>query len=395
MSDFYVEWRKHQNIKPIKLPNKEQYYIDLMHIEHSWSGRIDVNLCNTFIMEAEQQLVNAIELFEMGYFDCAYYSLRSAVEVSTTMVFLADLPETEREKQLEAWKATLDFPMETQMIRQLAKSGAVFADMLNKMADFFSGAKSLNAELNKFVHKQGLQHFYMARNHPINQHKSQIAFIKTFEEYLTRCIGVVAVMRLAIDPFPILLMDEEILFRCFDSMTEPYCEEFVEKYIGQSTLSDYKKTDLYIGTYESFIKDEKKNEAVFNVMKYQYIDTTRFDEIFSQLHLLNIHDIIVVLMTAACNKIVKAYALDGLLMYHTDKETNRKMLSWSTEDFNRFGKSDKVINQKYDEAFISVFSFMDELYYAEHNELLRQMDVDAIVNYVSEQLKNQFHKMED
>ena len=391
MSDFYVEWRKHQNIKPIKLPNKEQYYTDLMHIEHSWSGRIDANLCNTFIMEAEQQLVNAIELFEMGYFDCAYYSLRSAVEVSTTMVFLADLPETEREKQLEAWKATLDFPMETQMIRQLAKSGAVFADMLNKMADFFSGAKSLNAELNKFVHKQGLQHFYMARNHPINQHKSQTAFIKTFEDYLTRCIGVVAVMRLAIDPFPILLMDEEILLRCFDSMTEAYSEDFVEKYIGQSTLSDYKNTDLYIGTYESFISEEKKNEAVFNVMKYQYIDTTRFDEIFK----LSIYDIVAVLMTFACNKIVKVYALNGVLMYHTDKETNRKSHSWSTDDFNRFGKSDKLINQKYDEAFISVFSFMDELYYAEHNELLRQMDVDAIVNYVSEQLKNQFHKMED
>ena len=395
MSDFYVEWRKHQNIKPIKLPNKEQYYTDLMHIEHSWSGRIDANLCNTFIMEAEQQLVNAIELFEMGYFDCAYYSLRSTVELSTTMVFLADLPDAEREKQLEAWKATLDFPMETQMIRQLAKSGAVFADMLTKMADFFSGAKKLNAELNKFVHKQGLQHFYLARNHPINQHKSQTAFIKTFEEYLTRCIGVVAVMRLAIDPFPILLMDEEILFRCFDSMTEPYCEEFVEKYIGQSTLSDYKKTDLYIGTYESFIKDEKKNEAVFNVMKYQYIDTTRFDEIFNQLHLLSIYDIVAVLMTFACNKIVKVYALNGVLMYHTDKETNRKSHSWSTDDFNRFGKSNKLINQKYDEAFISVFSFKDELYYVEHNDLFQQMDVDTVVNYVSEQLKNQFHKMEN
>lgn len=395
MSDFYVEWRKHQNIKPIKLPNKEQYYTDLMHIEHSWSGRIDANLCNTFIMEAEQQLVNAIELFEMGYFDCAYYSLRSTVELSTTMVFLADLPDAEREKQLEAWKATLDFPMETQMIRQLAKSGAVFADMLTKMADFFSGAKKLNAELNKFVHKQGLQHFYLARNHPINQHKSQTAFTKTFEDYLTRCIGVVAVMRLAIDPFPILLMDEEILLRCFDSMTEPYSEDFVEKYIGQSTLSDYKNTDLYIGTYESFISEEKKNEAVFNVMKYQYIDTTRFDEIFSQLHLLSIYDIVAVLMIFACNKIVKVYTLNGMLMYDTNKETNRKSHSWSTEDYNRFGKSNKLINQKYDEAFISVFSFMDELYYAEHNELLRQMDVDAIVNYVSEQLKNRFYKMED
>ena len=395
MSDQYIDYRKAKNIRPIPLPDKERYYWDLQNIENSWTGRIDANLCNTFVMEAEQQLVNAIELFEMGYFDCAYYSLRSTVELSTTMVFLADLPETEREKQLEAWKATLDFPMETQMIRQLAKSGAVFADMLTKMADFFSDAKKLNAELNKFVHKQGLQHFYMARNHPINQNKSQTTFIKTFEDYLTRCLGVVAVMRLAIDPFPILLMDEEILLRCFDSMTEPYSEDFVEKYIGQSTLNDYKKTDLFLGTYDSFIKDEKKNESVFNVMKYQYIDTTRFDVIFSQLHLLSIYDIVAVLMTFACNKIVKVYALNGVLMYHTNKETNRKSHSWSTDDFNRFGKSDKLINQKYDEAFISVFSFEDELYYAEHNEPLQQKDADMVVNYVSEQLKNHFHKMEN
>ena len=246
-----------------------------------------------------------------------------------------------------------------------------------------------------FTHKQGLQHFYMARNHPINQHKSQTTFIKTFEDYLKRCLGVVAVMRLAIDPFPILLMDEEILLRCFDSMTEPYSEDFVEKYIGQSTLNDYKKTDLFLGTYDSFIKDEKKNESVFNVMKYQYIDTTRFDVIFSQLHLLSIYDIVAVLMTFACNKIVKVYALNGVLMYHTNKETNRKSHSWSTDDFNRFGKSDKLINQKYDEAFISVFSFEDELYYAEHNEPLQQKDADMVVNYVSEQLKNHFHKMEN
>lgn len=38
-------------------------------------------------MEAEQQLINAIELYELGYFDCAYYSLRSAIDLSTTMVF--------------------------------------------------------------------------------------------------------------------------------------------------------------------------------------------------------------------------------------------------------------------------------------------------------------------
>lgn len=127
-------------------------------------------------------------------------------------------------------------------------------------------------------------------------------------------------------------------------------------------------------------------------MKYQYIDTTRFDDIFSQLHLLNIHDIIVVLMTASCNKIVKAYALDGLLMYHTDKETNRKKHSWSTEDFNRFGKSDKLINQKYDEAFVSVFHFEDEDYFVEHNELLADEDIEGIVGFVAGALSRMNYK---
>lgn len=84
MNDSYINWRKNQNVRLLNLANKERYYLDLMNIEHSWSGRMDTNIGNTFVMEAEQLLINAIELFELGYLDCAYYSLRSAVEISTT-----------------------------------------------------------------------------------------------------------------------------------------------------------------------------------------------------------------------------------------------------------------------------------------------------------------------
>lgn len=167
--DFYITRRKNENIKPLVLSNKEKYYLDLINIEHSWSGRMDTNICNTFIVEAEQQLVNAIELFELGYFDCAYYSLRSAVDISTTMVFLPDIPDEDRGKYLAAWKATEDFPMQGQMIKQLTRQGNIFADMVSKMPDFFASAKVLSAELNKYVHKQGLQHFYISRNHPLNK----------------------------------------------------------------------------------------------------------------------------------------------------------------------------------------------------------------------------------
>ena len=382
MDDFYIKWRSGENIRQLSLPHKEQYYSDLLNIEHSWSGRMDVDMVNTFIMEAEQQLINAMELFEQGYFDCAYYSLRSAVDISTTIVFLADMPDVDREKYLSAWKSTSDFPMQGQMIKQLSRKGDIFTDMQEKMPGFFADAKALSAELNKYVHKQGLQHFYISRNHPFNQNKSQDAFIAAFEGYLERCIGVVAVMRLAIDPFPILLMDEEVLYRCFDSMTEPYSNAFIEKYIGSDLVEQYKRTSLYSGTHDAFMDEEKKNEATFNVMKHQYIDSRRLEEIYPQLHLLTLDDKISVLLVAASEKVVKTYSAGGMLMYFTDRNTSRVKMSWSGLDFDQFAKAEKTFNQSYDEAYISVFQFGDTKYFAEHNDLLSNDEIGGIVGFV-------------
>ena len=384
MHESYIEWRKKENIRPLSLPNKENFYFDLQNIEHSWSGRMDIGgIGNTFVVEAEQQLINAIELFELGYFDCAYYSLRSAVDLSTTMVYLADMPYEEREAHLEAWKATKDFPMQGQMIKQLSSKGDVFVDMKSKMPDFFNGAKDLSVALNKYVHKQGLRHFYVSRNHPINTKESQETFISNFEHHLKQCIGVVAVMRLAIDPFPILLMDEEILYRCFDSMTEPYTSEFVDEYIGQQVIAAYKKTEMYQGTYDSFIIEEKKNEATFDVVKHQYIDTKRINEILPQLHLMTMSDIICTLIASAADKVVKIYALTGLSMYFTDRHTNRKAMSWAGADFKKFAEAENKTNQPYDEVYISVFQFGNENYFVEHNELLEPNDCVNIVGVVN------------
>ena len=384
MSDPYLEWRKHENIRPLTIPNREKFFHDLINIEYSWSGRMDIgNIGNTFIIEAEQQLINAIELFELGYFDCAYYSLRSAVDLSTTMVYLADMPDEEKECLLNAWKETKDFPMQGQMIKQLSEKGNTFTDMKNKMSDFFTKSKELSGELNKYVHKQGLKHFYVSRSHPINSQKSQDTFINTFECHLKQCASIVAVMRLAIDPFPILLMDEEILYRCFDSMTEPYSSYFVDEYIGQCVIDAYKTTDIYQDTYESFINNERKNESVFNIIKHQYIDSRKMDDILVQLHLMSKEDIICTLMVYSCDKIVKTYCHGGLLMYFTDKNTNRKTHSRSGLDFKNFSDASKKINQPYDEAYISVFEFEDEAYYAEHNDKFDEQDLASIVGIVA------------
>lgn len=383
MNDHFVEWRKKENIRPLSLPNKVKFYYDIQNIEHSFSGRIgEGGVVNTFVMEAAQQLINAIELFEAGYFDCAYYSLRSAVDVSTTMVFLSDMPEEEREEKYNSWKNTKDFPMQHEMVRSLSRLGYVFSDMIKKMPAFFDEAKILSQRLNKYVHKQGLQHFYVSRNHSINQAKPQDVFIHNFEFYIKKCIGIVAVMRLAADPFPILLMDEDILYRCFDSLTEPYSQSFVDEYIGDETINAYKCTDIYQGTYESFIKDEKKTQATFDVMKYQYIDTQKLDEILQQIHLLSLHDAICIFVVKTCEKITKVYALNGFYMYFTDRNTNRKETSWSGIDFMKFEKSPQKHNQEYGEAYISVFFFKDEAYFAEHNDPLSIEEIESISNEI-------------
>jgi len=70
--------RRQENIIPIKLEGKEQYYLDLMNIEHSWTGRIDVFWSNNFFKRgssARNQCHNAIR--KKANFDCAFYSLRT------------------------------------------------------------------------------------------------------------------------------------------------------------------------------------------------------------------------------------------------------------------------------------------------------------------------------
>ena len=313
-------------------------------------------------------------------FDCAYYSLRSAVDTSTTIVFLADMPDMDREKYLEKWKNTEDFPMQGQMVKMLAQKGNIFRDMKVKMPRFFVEAKDLSAELNKYVHKQGLEHFYVSRNHPLNRNELQESFIEKFEAYFRKCTRIVAVMRLAIDPFPILLMDKEILYRCFDSMTDPYSSSFVEEYIGEKTIEEYKETEIYKGTYEAFIHDEKKSEATFNVTKHQYIDTKRINEIIEQFHLLNKWDQKAVLLINSCSKITKVYVGNSFFFYFTDRNTNRKKQSWSGYDFQEFAKSKIKTNQQYDEAYVSVFESDGETYFAEHNEQLNCEEIKEVID---------------
>ena len=69
-------------------------------------------------------------------------------------------------------------------------------------------------------------------------------------------------------------------------------------------------------------------------------------------------------------------------MYFTDRKTNRTKMSWSGLQFSNFSKSKQKYNQKFDEAYISVFSIGTEDYYAEHNELLEESEIAFIESMI-------------
>jgi len=367
MSFNFSTYKETNNLLPQKIEEKESYYHDLNNLEFSWTGRIDAQISNTFILESNQLIVNAIALFEKGYFDCAFYSLRQSLEVSTTMIYLVDNKQEIRDSELKKWKSQSWFPMYSQMIKHLKKHGPVFSEIRNCMSDYFQEIKSIKKKLNKYVHKQGFKTFYVSRNHPVNRNKKN-NFSQEFEFYLRKCIGAVAVFRLSIDPFPILLTDDKVYHRTGDLMTKAYSGEFIAKYIGKENIEKYKSTNFYSSHYDHIMLEEEKSPCVSHVVKDQFIDLEKLDEILKQKHLLSQHDLIAVLLSSISKNVSKIYCLGGLHMYFTSTNSKRKSWSWSSEDFNSFEKNEDKYNQRYDEAYISCVKLYQEYYFIEHNE---------------------------
>jgi len=270
--------------------------------------------------------------------------------------------------------------MHGQMITELKKREGTFADIRNKMTLYFNEIEEAKRSLNKYVHKQGYDRFYIYRDHPLNNNrkKEKIKMISDFETYLIKSIGAIAVFRLAVDPFPILLMDESIYNRTGDLMTVAYSDEFVEKYIGIEHTEAYKKTNLYMSYYDSIIKNEEMRPAVVKLIKFGIINREEIDEILSQEHLLSRHDLVAVALVQFSNKIANIYCIGGLHWYNTNIETKRRNMGFDSRDFNADKFKTTRYNVPYDEAFLSLMKIGEEEFYIEHNDKFDDKEISAL-----------------
>lgn len=388
MSKTFFEEATRQHLISSQIPNREKLFWDIQNVQHNITGRADVFIANNFILESSQMLLNSIILFEQGLFDCAYYSLRQAIELSTTMIYLSDMPIEIQKRKLRDWNNEGNFPLQSQMLKELKEKGDIFSDMKQKMPHFFEKLHNTYTKLNKLVHKQGKDKFY--RNKFIYNFNNA-KHIDEFLSYLKQTISIVAVLRLAIDPFPILLSDEEIYHRSFKSLSEAYPNEFIDKYIGDDIVNEYKQTKLFQEAYSHIMTFEKRSPCVSNIFWNQFIDLEQKEQILKQFHLVTTIDQIAIYLAFMCKTTIEIYALGGLWRYFTSLASSDLLCNHSinsSTEFDKYYNSSIKYNQPFHNLYLSAFQYHDNDFLVEHSDPLSQEEIHKINQFLISESEN-------
>ena len=209
--DFEIgRWK----VRKFVLPNASDYLWDIENITWAQTGLIDAWEANRFFDEASQMIANSIFLFQKGFFDAAFYSLRQSIEISLGTLYLTANPE-----KMKEWEKLEPGFESGKMAKYLQKHEPVFKELKTKMSAFFENIRDAQKKTNKYVHKQGYSSFYTTQRYSWSDHREDKVYLKIvadFEETLKVAIGAVAMYRLAIDPLPVILMDEEMIMRSGD-----------------------------------------------------------------------------------------------------------------------------------------------------------------------------------
>lgn len=246
------------------------------------------------------------------------------------------------------------------------------------MPNFVNEINNTCKKLNKNVHKIGFDNFYgIRKSYDDDFHKKQLV---KFENNLISSIRIVAIMRLVIDPFPLLLADEEIYYRSPNILTYPFNERLLEV-IGEKSIAEFKNTDVYKSYQGELMKLEKRNQEVNDVVMANYIDLNNLDNIYVQKHLLDSHELKYVNIASCSDKIILIISDNGFSRYNTSSN-NHEILCNHT-DINLKDASERF-NIKYDSIFVSILEHSkDEIY-----------EVAGRVNYIYIFHLKKFSKLE-
>lgn len=359
--------------KKCELPERKEL-LSYLHGMLLITGRLDIMYCNAFLTEATQLLINSIFLYEDGYFDCAFYSVRQASEVFDSMLYLSNKDNGE----LKKWVKKERFPMDSKIRNQLEKMVYGYTEIKTVLYDYFQHHRELINKSHKIIHKQGFDTFYAARLQENFVHEEDEKF---FLEVLKYIIGIGIILFVLLEPLALALADDEVNGKLnFDFMTEPIDCNYFERFLGLEDIVDRLLKSNYYKEFAAQFKDKEcMNMATYSVIRENAWDINSLDEIEKQIYLLRPYEKFMFKILKLGIKVTNFYYMDGFGWYLTTYKSSYQRSCFDSSEFKKYLKEGKRFNQKCEKIYISVVSMYDEKLFLEHDNALTENEIASLI----------------
>ena len=335
------------------------------------TGNINELFCNNFLAESVELLKHAFFLYEEGYFDCAFYSVRQSIENINNMLF-----STLDSENYKLWRDKARFPSDKIVKEQLNQKNDGYNEIKTAIPDFFAKYDDLLKQANKYIHKQGFDTFYIYKHSLSPQNVEERTNL--FVSFLKYGIGMMLIMNIVLDPLSLALSDPEVDSHIpFDPMTEAIPINVFEEYLSIDIIERIKNTDYYSSLREHFLSLEELNHATYAVLRYDYFDVDRLDEIESQIKQLNLSQALMFCILKSGIQATHFYWDNSIFGYSTSYEPSVNLREYRSDQFNDYLKN-LTSNYKWNGMYISGFKALDSYLIVQHNDPLTEDEITTI-----------------
>jgi hypothetical protein len=365
---------EYSHLHPAKLKSRDTILGATHDIEASFTGRVDVISLHRFFIESALEVRNAVKLYEEGIFDAAFYAVRTAVELARVVTYFSGDEQPTQNEQYSIWKGGDNkFPFDSTIRQNLVKACRPYKEVYSALTDFFSQRQAILKRVNKYIHKQGYFTFYeQGFEFPDHKHQRLGAIEDLFQDFISGAVAEILLLRLSVDPFPLLLKDPSIKYKIhYESMTIPMSDRTISQILGPSTVNRYMDTEFYKSHASIFENNEPLTEATFTLLNYQVYSRENWDDIKNQLNLLGTDDVIAVRMFNLSDSIVSIRTQGDLKHYCCDS-LSLQYFSFNGCDFMRNSNGVTESNRPYRGSFLTCISVNGDDYWLQHTSKLSE-----------------------
>ena len=336
------------------------------------TGNLNDMFCNMFLMESVELLKHAFYLYEDGYFDCAFYSLRQSIENINNMLLVSIDHDT-----YELWKKKGRFPSDKQVKELLNQKSDAYGEIKAAIPEFYEEYDKLLRKSNKYIHKQGFDTFYTYKYSLCPKDIEERTNL--FVSFLKYGIGVLLVINIVLDPLSLALSDAEInSYIAFEPLTMPIPLHVFEKFLSIDIIDKIKTTSYYLSFRENFLRGEKLNDATCAVIRYNYYDVGKLSEIEQQIQLLDLPQVLMFCILKSGIKVTYFYWNDCAWAYQTSYQPRMQLHENLSKQFCEYLINSGEENYSWDGMYMNGFRVFDSNLIIQHNDPLLTNEIKEI-----------------